>query len=150
VKVIHIITIGKLKDADLVRLENNYLKRIQNPSIQFHEVKSHSENLDKEAQEVELKLKQFQNPYTIVLAESGELRDSINFSKWLSQLIEQHRGELVFIFGGAAGHGKKVLELARESISLSPLTFPHQLARLTLVEQLYRAQTIANNHPYHK
>ena len=149
-KEIHLIVIGKYKDKNLETLEDQYLKRITNPKLKIHELKSQRENLELEAAEVVKKLNDLGSCYPILMAENGKLMDSPKFSSWLYGLIENRSEKLVLIIGGASGHGSKVLELAKEKLSLSPMTYPHKLARLLLVEQLYRAQTIHAGHPYHK
>jgi 23S rRNA (pseudouridine1915-N3)-methyltransferase len=149
-KTFHLITVGKLKDKNVRSLEEDYLKRIKNPLLKIHELKAHSENLEKEAAEVLAKLNSLNNPYPIVLAENGQQFNSVKFSEWLYGKFENHHGDICFIIGGAAGHGQQVLSMAKSKISLGEMTYPHQLARLLLVEQLYRAQTIHERHPYHK
>ncbi len=149
-KDIHLIVIGKYKDKNLESLEDQYLKRISGPKLKIHELKSMRENLELEANEVLKKLTELSPTYPILMAENGKLRDSINFSNWLNSLLETRSEKIVLIIGGASGHGQKVLELAKEKLSLSPMTYPHKLARLLLVEQIYRAQTINSGHPYHK
>jgi 23S rRNA (pseudouridine1915-N3)-methyltransferase len=149
-KEIHLIVVGKLKDKNLEALEEQYLKRIKSPKLHIHEVKSQKENLDLEANEVEKKLNDIGKVYPILLAENGKLVDSEKFSKWLFDLIETRHEKIVFIIGGASGHGKKIIDRSLASLSLSPMTFPHKLARVLFVEQVYRAITINSGHPYHK
>ena len=149
-KELHLIVIGKYKDKNLEALEDQYHKRITNPKLKIHELKSQRENLDLEANEVIKKLNDLGQVYPILMAENGKLMDSDNFSSFLNELLETRAEKIVLIIGGASGHGKKVLELAQSKLSLSPMTYPHKLARLLLVEQIYRAQTIKAGHPYHK
>ena len=86
--------------------------------------------------------------YVVVLDEHGTLLDSPAFSKKIEMTFTRSR-HLVFVIGGAYGVSGELLERADLVWSLSPLVFPHQLVRLLLAEQLYRAQEIAANHPYH-
>jgi 23S rRNA (pseudouridine1915-N3)-methyltransferase len=74
---------------------------------------------------------------------------SEQFSKWLVELRERAR-DVAIVVGGAFGLGAAVKERASTSIALAPWTLPHELARLVLAEQLYRAGTIARREPYHK
>ena len=74
--------------------------------------------------------------------------DTPKFSQWLFNTLET--SEFSLVIGGAAGHHETILNKAKGSISLSPLTFPHKLARIILVEQIYRAITLKEGHPYHK
>ena len=151
-KSIHLITVGKLKEKEYLDLEAQYLKRFKEITFKIHEVKSHEENLDREAQEVLKKIQQIEKngtPKVILLTERGEKKNSPHFSQWLYKLLETS-SQIILIIGGASGHGEKVYEAAHGEISLSPLTFPHKMARLILIEQLYRAETIHLGHPYNK
>lgn len=148
---LHLITVGKLKDKHIEKLEDDYLKRLKLPKLKIHEVKSHSENLQLEANEVLKKIDDIaKNAFVVLMAENGNLYDSPKFSNWLYNHIETKQEPIILVIGGASGHGEEVLKRANGKLSLSPLTYPHKLARLLLVEQLYRAQTIFQNHPYHK
>lgn len=151
-KDIHLIIVGKLKDRNIESLEADFLKRIKIPVLKIHEVKSQSEDLHLEGIEVEKKIQElFKNgrPHIILLSEWGKQKTSQEFSNWLDNLLTSH-SSLVFIMGGAAGHGKNILEMCHDKLSLGKMTYPHKLARLLFVEQVYRAQTIRENHPYHK
>ncbi len=94
----------------------------------------------------------------IVLGESGQLMDSLHFSTWLldhGNPLNGGRGvgdwtRIIFIIGGAYGTSGRLVEKAHTVLSLSRLTFPHQLVRLIFMEQLYRAVTLYHNEPYHK
>ncbi len=150
-KDLHLIVVGKLNDTNIETLERDYFKRLTSPKLTIHEVKAHSELLDKEAKEVATKLHELsinENPFIVLLTENGKQFTSVNFSKWMNNLNETQR--IVFVIGGASGHGQEIIEKANFRLSLSELTYPHKLARLLLVEQIYRAQTIKANHPYNK
>lgn len=86
--------------------------------------------------------------YLILLDERGKLYDSIAFARHLNSL-EGRVNHLKFVIGGPYGFSEKIYNRADESISLSPLTFSHQLIRLIFMEQLYRACTILKGEPYH-
>lgn len=151
-KSLHLITVGKLKDKAYKALEEDYIKRFKDITFKIHEVKSHEENLDRESEEVLKKVDQIEKngkARIILLTERGEKRESISFSKWLYKLLENN-SQIILIIGGASGHGRKVYDVGHEEMSLSPLTFPHKMARLILVEQIYRAETIKMGHPYNK
>lgn len=150
-KDLHLIVVGKLGDKNIEELERDYFKRLTSPKLTIHEVRAHAENLTKEAKEVLTKISELskdENPYLVLLAENGKQFTSVNFSKWLYSVCETQR--MIFIIGGAAGHGQEVIDRAHFRLSLSELTYPHKLARLLFVEQIYRAQTIKANHPYNK
>lgn len=148
---LHLIVVGKLNDKSIEGLEHDYFKRITSPKLFIHEARAHSEDLAKEAKEVLAKIDDIsktENPYIVLMMEKGKQFTSVDFSKWLSGINE--RQSIIFIIGGASGHGEEVIKRAHFKLSLSELTYPHKLARLLLVEQIYRAQTIAAGHPYNK
>ena len=86
----------------------------------------------------------------IALAIDGKGYDSIGFSDYLSRLQVQGCSHLVFVIGGSLGLSMRVLDRAHERVSFSRMTFPHQLMRVILLEQVYRAMRIAHGEPYHK
>ncbi len=150
-KEVHLIVVGKLSDKNIGELEKDYLKRIQNIKFQIHEVKSHSENVDLEAKEVKTKINEIskgENAFIVLLMEMGKQFSSPDFSKWLFDKTPNQK--IIFIIGGAAGHGEEILKLSQFKLSLSQMTLPHKIARLIFVEQIYRAITIKDGHPYHK
>lgn len=148
-KSIHLIVVGKLKDKNIDVLESDYLKRIKNPPLKIHEVKSCEERLEDEALEVIKKIESLGSGHIVLLAEKGRSFDSKEFSGWLYGRLEAHQN-IFFVIGGASGHGQAIQEKANECISLGKMTYPHKLARLLFVEQIYRAGTIKDGHPYHK
>lgn len=88
--------------------------------------------------------------YCIALAIEGKKLDSVAFSKKLESLALSGKSQLVFVIGGSLGLHKTVLARADELLSFSDMTFPHQLMRVILAEQIYRGFRIAKNEPYHK
>lgn len=151
---IYLIVVGKLKDAHLESLERNYLKRIFCFKLTIIELKSHQDNREVESLEILKKISELsagKSAHLLLLTESGKLQDSEKFSKAFFHLVEEKSGvkKIFLVVGGAHGFSQKLLDAADEQISLSPLTFPHKLARLILIEQIYRAQTIHYGHPYH-
>ena len=86
----------------------------------------------------------------IALAIDGRAYDSVAFSKHLDELQLGGYSHLIFVIGGSLGLSEDVLERADEKISFSAMTFPHQMMRVILLEQIYRAQRISRNEPYHK
>ena len=85
----------------------------------------------------------------ILLDEKGKNLNSINFAKELEKNISKRKKKLVFLIGGAYGFSDKIYSEFSNHLSLSKMTFSHQMIRLFFCEQLYRAFTIINNHPYH-
>lgn len=101
-------------------------------------------------QEEELILKKLQpQHYLILLDETGKQLNSIQWSQQFQQLMNQGTKTLVLLIGGAFGVTDNIKKLAKQTWSLSGLVFPHQLVRLILAEQVYRAFSILNNSPYH-
>ncbi len=88
-------------------------------------------------------------PWMIALDSRGKQAESVRFARYLRQQIEVHR-DIAFVIGGPFGLADEVVELADECLSLSLLTLPHELARVVLLEQIYRAMTILSGEQYHK
>ena len=100
--------------------------------------------------EAELILKALQpGDVSILLDEHGKEFRSIEFATWISQKMQSVNKRLVFIIGGPYGFSSKVYDITQGKLSLSKMTFSHQLVRLIFVEQLYRALTILKGEPYH-
>ncbi len=87
--------------------------------------------------------------FLVLLDERGSELSSIEFSKWMEKKMAAGMRQLIFVVGGPYGFSKSVYERANNLVSLSKLTFSHQMVRLIFVEQLYRAMTIIKNEPYH-
>jgi 23S rRNA (pseudouridine1915-N3)-methyltransferase len=85
----------------------------------------------------------------LLLDERGKMHTSREFAGFLESQLNQAAGDLCFVLGGAYGFDDRIYARADMKISLSTLTFPHQLARIVFTEQLYRACTILNNESYH-
>jgi len=88
--------------------------------------------------------------YVVVLDERGQTFDSLKFSKWLERLTIDSPHGVNFIVGGDVGFDDSVRQRADRLLALSPMTLPHQFARVILLEQIYRACTLMRNIPYHK
>jgi len=88
--------------------------------------------------------------YLVALDPLGKQYDSVEFSCWLEKLSASQTGWVNFIIGGPLGLSREILNRADDVISLSRLTFPHEMCRLFLIEQTYRAFTIMNGTKYHK
>ena len=147
----NIIVVGKLKDSHLEAIENDYLKRVNNPELIIHEVKASAENKEAEGEAILKKIRDISqggSTHIIVMSEWGKKYTSVAFAEWTQQLIDK-QAKIFFVIAGAEGFSEEMLKNCQEKISLSELTFPHKIARVLLVEQLYRAQTIRLKHPYH-
>lgn len=150
-RAIHLIVVGKLKDPHLEAVEADYLKRINNPELLIHEVKASAENKEAEGEALLKKVRDLTaggSAHLIAMTEWGKRSTSVVFADWTRQLLDRP-AKVFFLIAGAEGFSEEVLKACQERISLSELTFPHKLARILLVEQLYRAQTIRSGHPYH-
>lgn len=148
---LHLRAIGKLKEKSALELLTQYHKRLPwKLSIAEHEVKHYSTAQErKEAEGAWLLSGLAKSSLLIALDERGKSYDSIQFAHMLQQWREQH-GDVTFVIGGADGLSDAVKTRAHSLISFGALTWPHQLVRIMLVEQLYRASTILSGHPYHR
>ena len=150
-----LILVGKTTDKHFQAGINDYCDRIGHympfelvTIPELKNTKSLSEDQQKQA-EGELILKQIQTSDTVVLLdEHGKEFRSIEFAKWLEQKRNTAR-RLVFVIGGPYGFSQAVYSRANEQLSLSKMTFPHQMIRLVFTEQIYRACTIIKGEPYH-
>ena len=136
-----IIAIGKVRKTWVQEGIELYLKRLPGLTI----VELRDGNPEKEAESIRQTLRSDERP--VMLMEQGETLTSINFSERLRSLGSQR---LAFVIGGADGFTAELKNLAHWKLSLSPMTFPHELARLLLIEQLFRAQAIQQGSPYHR
>ena len=147
--------VGKTTDKHFQAGINDYCDRISHympfelvTIPELENTKSLSEDQQKQA-EGELILKQIQTSDTVVLLdEHGKEFRSIEFAKWLEQKRNTAR-RLVFVIGGPYGFSQAVYSRANEQLSLSKMTFSHQMIRLVFTEQIYRACTIIKGEPYH-
>ena len=155
IKII-ITAIGKDKDPWVAEASAHYAKLLSKyaeitlntlPSIKKTAKLSPAEIMRGESLLLE---KHLNKTYTIALADFGKKMDSHAFAKWLEKLMTRSQGTVNFIIGGAYGIHQDILDRADETISLSPLTFSHQLVRPVLLEQLFRSFSILNNTDYHK
>ena len=151
-----LLTIGKT-DINAIATEiNTYIKRISHylpfsmeciPDIK--KVKNISESIQKQ-KEGEFILSRLQpTDYVVLLDEGGMLLRSVEFAHYLEKKQNSIAKRIIFVIGGPYGFSEMVKSRANEKISLSKMTFTHQMVRLIFVEQLYRAMTILNNEPYH-
>ena len=151
---ITLISIGKFDNANFKELFNNYLKRIA-WKINLIEIDSKISNaVDKNKIleiEGELLLKNFDKYQKIIILDPlGQHMDSVKFSNIIKKFSIDGFSNIAFVIGGAYGLSEKVKNRGDLILSLSQMTLPHLMVRLFMIEQLYRAYTIINNHPYHK
>ncbi len=143
--MIKIICVGKLKEKYLVDACLEYSKRISKyTKIEIIELKD--SNINDEKDNI---LKHINKDYIITLEIEGEMLDSINFSKKIDNIF-LNNPNITFIIGGSDGLHEDIKKLSDFKLSFSKLTFPHQLFRVMLLEQIYRSFKILNNETYHK
>ena len=154
---VKIICVGKLKEKYLVAGVNEYIKRLKGYcKVEMYEVADESNCSfaneiiikNKEGRKILDKIKQ--DDYVILLDVAGNEIDSIELSKQMESCMIKGKSTIDFVIGGSLGHGSEILERANYRLSFSKMTLPHQLMRLVLVEQIYRAFKIMKNENYHK
>ena len=136
-----IIAVGKIKKKWIQEGIEMYLKRL--PGLEVIEIKDNNQKKEEHSiREIISK-----NKLLVTLNENGQSFTSKQLS---TKLLNSHNQNIIFVIGGASGLTPSLNNLASWKLSLSPLTFPHEIARLLLIEQLYRAKTITQDGPYHK
>lgn len=158
--MIRVIAVGKLKEKYLEDAVKEYSKRLSAyTKLEIVQVPDESAGADlslkeekiikdKEASEIIKHINK--NEYVIALEIKGKLLSSEEFSQKIEQLSVSGIPDITFVIGGSIGLGDSVLQRADLSLSFSRMTFPHQLMRVILLEQIYRAYKIMKNEPYHK
>ena len=136
-----ILAVGKVRKDWIKEGLHSYMKRL--PGLTITELRD--SNPQKEAEAIQAQLQK--NERLIALMEEGKPLASIPFAKYLKTFNSQR---IAFVIGGANGIAPEIKTSAHYQLSLSPMTFPHEIARLLLVEQLYRATTIIQAGPYHR
>ena len=136
-----IIAIGKIKKNWIQEGIEIYLKRL--PGLKIIEIKDSTQI--KEEHTIKEIIKKSET--LVTLNENGQPFTSKQLAK---KLLNSHNQNITFVVGGASGLSSSLNSSASWQLSLSPLTFPHEIARLLLIEQLYRAKTIIQGGPYHK
>jgi 23S rRNA (pseudouridine1915-N3)-methyltransferase len=153
---VKLIVIGKTKPKFLIEGENEYQKRLKHyckfSELIISDIKNSGKLSKKEIKEKEgnVILQSIKNSdYVILLDDKGITLSSIKFSEFLNKKMISSANELVFIIGGAFGFSESVFKRANTKLSLSKMTFSHQMVRLIFKEQLYRAFTILKGEKYH-
>lgn len=153
---IKLIAIGKTDNVQLTDLINNYIKRL-GFYVKFNfeiipdikNSKNLSEEQQKEKEGILILKKIIPSDVLILLDEKGTQYDSIAFSNFLQKRMNSGIKQLIFVIGGPYGFSNDIYQRAHGKISLSKMTFSHQMIRLFFIEQLYRGFTILKNEPYH-
>ncbi len=151
-----LIVVGKTTDVHVQALCDDYTRRLQHyvpfaceviPELRATRSLTPEQQKAQEALLIQHQLQA--GDYVVLLDEHGRERRSIDFATWMEKRMAAGSRRLVFIIGGPYGFDRSICQLAHEQVSLSQMTFSHQLVRLFFIEQLYRAQTILRGEPYH-
>jgi 23S rRNA (pseudouridine1915-N3)-methyltransferase len=141
---IRLIMLGKTRNANLRAMIDDYVSRIR------HYAPAEIVEL-REASAAALRKLKFDTASTIVLLDAaGKQFTSQQFAKWLGDSRDRGTREMIFLCGDAAGFPDEIRASAKQKISLTTLTMPHEFARVLVAEQIYRAFTILSGHPYDK
>jgi 23S rRNA (pseudouridine1915-N3)-methyltransferase len=156
---ITIISVGKLKEKYLLEGIKEYSKRLSKytklTSIEVPDEQA-PENLSfKDMELVKIKegkkiLSKLSDSFVITLVIDGNQLSSTELATKISDIQTYHASHITFIIGGSLGLSDEVIQLSNFKLSFSKMTFPHQLMKLILLEQIYRSLRILNNEPYHK
>ncbi|NLP50394.1 23S rRNA (pseudouridine(1915)-N(3))-methyltransferase RlmH [Bacillus sp. RO1] len=157
---ISIITIGKLKEKYLKQGINEYLKRLSAYAkieiVELPDEKAPEQLSDAEMEQVKNKEgerilgKISDDTHVIALAIEGKQRSSEELAKEMDKLATYGKSKVAFVIGGSLGLSGDVMKRANDTLSFSRMTFPHQLMKLILLEQVYRGFRINRGEPYHK
>ena len=157
---IKIITVGKIKESYLNDGIREYAKRLsryckltfcQVPDEKTPDKASDALNTQIKDTEADRLMKHIRDQdYVIALAIDGKMLDSVELSEKIEKLGVSGISSVAFVIGGSLGLSEKVLQRADYKLSFSKMTFPHQLMRVILLEQIYRSYRIINGEPYHK
>ena len=152
---IMVVSVGKIKEKYLQEMILDYKKRISKyAKIDIVELNDESNKIDEnvvkelEGQRIINSIKD--GYYAVLLDLKGEHLDSVNLSKKIDEISTYYSSKIAFIIGGSFGVSESVKKRANYSLCFSKLTFPHQLIRGMLLEQIYRCFKILNNETYHK
>ena len=155
-----VAAIGRLKDGGESDLVERYVKRFDDVGrglglgpiriVEFPESRAAGAPQRKSDEAKRLIDATQETPVRVALDESGKQLSSEAFAKWIAAERDGGTKALSFLLGGADGHGNAALTGAKLKLSLGLMTLPHGLARVVLLEQLYRAATILARHPYHR
>jgi 23S rRNA (pseudouridine1915-N3)-methyltransferase len=157
---ITLVTVGKIKEKFYSEAIAEYSKRLSRYcKLEIVEVADEkTPDNASEVMETQIKLKEAErilknirdDSYCIALAIDGKKYNSVDFARHIEKLGIAGKSNIAFVIGGSLGLHESVLKRADEKISFSDMTFPHQLMRVILLEQIYRGYRIINNEPYHK
>lgn len=151
-----LLVVGRTTDKHFVAGIEEYISRVNHympfsieviPELKTTKSLSEQEQKQRESELIQKALQP--SDYLVLLDEHGEEYRSIDFAQWIQKKLSSGPRRLVFLVGGPYGFAEDIYRLAKEKISLSKMTFSHQMIRLLFVEQIYRAMTILHGEPYH-
>ncbi len=145
-----ISTIGKIKSNDEDLITRKYLKRIKNIELKQYEVKTRNKEKKIEEESDKLINSTPKNGKLILLDEVGENISSQDLTELILNWRNNNITSVNFAIGGAFGNGIRIKKTADKIIALGKLTWPHQMVKMMIAEQIYRIETIIKGHPYHK
>ncbi len=150
------LVIGRTVEKKLTALIDDYVQRVKHyvpfdmeviPELKNTKALTAEQQKEREGELLQKQLRE--GDYVVLLDEGGHEFRSVEFADYLQKKQSQAARRLVFVVGGPYGFSPAVYALAREKVSLSKMTFSHQMVRLFFVEQVYRAMTILRGEPYH-
>ena len=153
---IELIVVGKTDSKEVTALVEMYQKRVNHycrfaittlPDLRNTKNLSPQQQNQSEGERILAQLPE--SDYVVLLDEHGDELRSIEFAQWMRKRMVSGLKRLVFVIGGPYGFSDEVYRRANQKISLSKMTFSHQIVRAIFAEQIYRAFTILNNEPYH-
>lgn len=157
---ITLVTVGKVKEKFYTQAIDEYKKRLSKycklEIIEVADEKTmdlskeglNKKVIEKEGERILANIRD--DAYVIALAINGKILDSVELADKIDELMVTGKSQIVFVIGGSLGLSSEVMQRANYSLSFSKMTFPHQLMRVILMEQIYRSFRIMNNEPYHK
>ena len=145
-----ISAIGKTKNQHEDLITDKYLKRIKNIQIKQYEVKFNNEQKKIEEEGLKLINSTPPNGKLVLLDEQGENLTSLELAKIILSWRDNNIAYLNFAIGGAFGNGDEIKKRATKILAFGKLTWPHQMVKMMIAEQIYRIETIIQGHPYHK
>lgn len=153
---VQLIVVGRTVEKHLTTLINDYCERIKHylpfdmeviPELKNTKALTAAQQKEREGELIKKQLRD--GDYVVLLDEGGKEFRSVEFAQYLEKKQSSGARRLVFIVGGPYGFVDDIYRLANEKVSLSKMTFSHQMVRLFFVEQVYRAMTILRGEPYH-
>lgn len=151
-----LLVVGRTTDKHFLASIEEYVSRVNHympfsieviPELKDTKKLSEQEQKQRESELIQKVLQP--SDYLVLLDEHGTEYRSVEFAQWIQKKLASSPRRLIFLVGGPYGFANNIYEIAKEKISISKMTFSHQMIRLLFVEQIYRAMTILNGEPYH-